>query len=46
MKQLGNPCAFFERNITYPPRGANLYDSVADYYEAKAGRKNAFRFAI
>jgi predicted alpha/beta superfamily hydrolase len=36
--------AFFKMNIDYYPNSANVYDSMADYFEAKSDRKNALKY--
>ncbi|MFK7771979.1 MAG: alpha/beta hydrolase-fold protein [Saprospiraceae bacterium] len=36
--------AFFDMNIKYYPKSANVYDSMGDYYVAQSDIKNAIQF--
>lgn len=42
--QMEKAKMFFEQGIHYFPKSANLYDSMADYYEANDDPKSALKF--
>ena len=44
MEQEEKAYAFFEMNIANYPHSANVYDSMADYYVAKADTENALKY--
>jgi len=46
MEQLEKSKMYFEFAIKYYPKSANVYDSMADYYERNKDYKNALNFAI
>jgi len=46
MEQLEKSKMFFEFAIKYFPNSANVYDSMADYYERINDYKNALTFAL
>ena len=46
MEQLEKSKMFFEFAIKFYPNSANVYDSMADYYERNRDYKNALNFVI
>ena len=44
MGQVEKAKMFFEQGIKYFPKSANMYDSMADYYEANDDPKAALEF--
>jgi predicted alpha/beta superfamily hydrolase len=45
MQELDKSKMYFELAIKYYPNSANVYDSMADYYESQNDTKNALKFA-